>query len=275
MNNENQIRDNDEQRNNPTDDQEMLEQEIRNRWEPSRDTFEREAAEMGEAPGLFDELLNDRINYERIRFQVERANADLQEDAIPWGQLASDEIVEFSRLLANDPDESTVHRFLEEHRQALVTVIGGGKFRCQISKQRLGAEFVPDFLLASQDSMGVYWQAVELESSRTRSYRRDGRPNSQLHHAIEQIRDWRRWLRNNRDYARRSREDHGLGLVGIDERVPGLVLIGRRSADGQEYPNRYNEFRRDVLDRERIAIHSYDWLLEIMQSGRMGLHFVR
>ena len=257
------------------DDQDALEKRIRDQWEPGRASFEQEASEIGEPPGLFDELLNGHIDLERIRFQLERANADLQEDAVPWGQIALDEIVAFDQLLEHDPDEPTVHRFLEEHHKSLLTVIGGGTFRCQISKPRLGAELVPDFLLASQDSMGVYWQAVELESPRTRPHRKDGRPNSQLHHAVEQIRDWRRWFRDNRDYARRSRKENGLGLVGIDERVPGLVLIGRRLTDRQEYPDRYNEFRRDLLDRERIAIHSYDWLLEIMRSGRMALHFSR
>ena len=255
------------------DDQEALEQRIRAEWEPGRASFEREAAEMGEPPGTFDELLNARIRYERIRFQLERANADLQEYAIPWEQLTTDEIVAFDQLLQTNPGERAVHRFLENHEKALVTVIGGGTFRCQISKPRLGAELVPDFLLASEDSMGVYWQAVELETPRRQPYRQDGRPNKYLHHALEQIRDWRRWIRHNMDYARRSRTEKGLGLVGIDERVPGLVLMGRRPPG--EYPSNFNEFRRDILHAERIAIHSYDWLLEIMLSGRMGLHFAR
>ena len=257
------------------DDEDALEQRMRAESEPGRARFEQEAAEMGEPLGLFDELLNDRIRYARIRFQVERANGDLQEGAVPWGQLTPDEIVAFDQLLGDDPDEPRVHRFLEEHGKALLTVIGGGTFRFQISKPRLGAEWVPDFLLASQDSMGIYWQAVELESPRTTPYRQDGRPNHYLHHAIEQIRDWRRWLRDNRDYARRSTKENGLGLVGIDERVPGLVLIGRRLKKGKEFPNHYNEFRRDMLDRDRIAIHSYDWLLETMRSGLMGLRFRR
>ena len=63
-------------------------------------------------------MLNDRIRYARIRFQLERANGDLQEDAIPWGQLTPDEIVAFDQLLGDDPDEPGVHRFLEEHGNA-------------------------------------------------------------------------------------------------------------------------------------------------------------
>lgn len=262
-----------EQSNGPIDDQEALEHRIRTEWEPRRASFERWREEIGEPPGFFDEMVDGQVRLGRIRFQLARANADLQEVAIPWEQLMPYEIDAFSRLLDEAPDEPAVHRFLEEHRGALVTVIGGGTFRCQISKPRLGSELIPDFLLASQDSMGIYWQAVELESPRTAPYRQDGRPNRYLQHAIEQVRDWRRWLTRNLDYARRSREEKGLGLVGIDARVPGLVLIGRRPSDG--YPDVFNEFRMDMLHDSRIAVHSYDWLLELMRTGRMGLNFSR
>ena len=246
------------------DEQEALEMRIRSGWEPQRADFERWGAENGEPPGFFDELVDAQVRAERIRFQVERANADLQDHAIPWEQPDPDDISEFRKLLETDPDEPPVHRFLQERCKSLVSVIGGGTFRCQISKQRLGAELVPDFLIASQDSMGIHWLAVELESPRKTPYRQDGHPNRYLNHAIDQIRDWRRWLRNNLDYARRAKAQSGLGLVGIDERVPGLVLIGRRPSDNQEYPHTYNESRRDFMHGERIAIHSYDWLIQEM-----------
>lgn len=71
---------------------------------------------------------------------------------------------------------------------------------------------------------------------------------------------------NNLDYARRPREQDGLGLVGIDSRVPGLILIGRRHA----FPDRFNEFRKQIGDRERIVIHSYDWLIDVARSKRSG-----
>ena len=52
----------------------------------------------------------------------------------------------------------------------------------------------------------------------------------------------------------------------LTTRASGLIIIGRR----QEYSARYNEFRRQKVDRERIVIHSYDWLLDVAQSNNSG-----
>ncbi len=66
---------------------------------------------------------------------------------------------------------------------------------------------------------------------------------------------------NNIDYARRSKEDNGLGLIGIDHRIDGLIIMGRR----HNFPKHFNEFRRTMIDRERITIHSYDWLVDLAE----------
>ena len=108
--------------------------------------------------------------------------------------------------------------------------------------------------------MGLQWFAVELELPRIKAHRKDGLQSCWLTHAIGQIRDWRSWFMNNLDYARRSHENNGLGLIGIDNRVTGLILIGRRT----EYPERFNEFRRQMNDQERIRIHSYDRLADLV-----------
>ena len=97
-----------------------------------------------------------------------------------------------------------------------------------------------------------------LTSVRSRSHRWVALRLNSVNHAIGQIRDWRQWLMDNIDYARRPKEQNGLGLVGIDPSVPGLIVIGRR----QKYSSRYNEFRRQLIDPERIVIHSYDWLVD-------------
>ena len=156
-----------------------------------------------------------------------------------------------------------MHRFLEDNPELLNQVLRGGHGRYQISKQRLGSELIPDFMIADVSSIGIEWHAVELESPRAKVHRKDGRPRSSVHHAIEQIRDWRNWLMNNLDYARRSVDQDGLGLIGIDHRVHGLVIMGRRS----DFPERYNQFRRNMIDRERIGIHSYDWLVELAERS--------
>ena len=110
--------------------------------------------------------------------------------------------------------------------------------------------------------MGLQWFAVELESPRIKAHRKDGLEYYRLTHAIGQIKDWRSWFKNNLGYARRPHEQDGLGLIGIDESVTGLILIGRRT----EYHKRFNEFRRQRNAQERIKVHSYDWLVDLVSK---------
>jgi hypothetical protein len=137
--------------------------------------------------------------------------------------------------------------------------LGAGHRQWVIPKQRLGAEYVPDFLVGDKDSMGVHWTAVELESPIARLFNKNGNPSQGLVQALRQIADWRTWLTNNRDYATRPLSQNGLGLRDIYGELPGLILIGRRQ--GGDVPARRRRLGRDY----NIQIHSYDWLLEHVQ----------
>ena len=210
-------------------------------------------------------MVKNHVLNKRVEYQKERESRELNQYFVRWDQITTEDVIALEEVLVSNPDESAMQRFLENNQKFLIQALGGGHGRYQIAKPQLGSEFVPDFLLAEMDSIGMHWSAVELESPRISGHRRDGLQTSKLTHAIGQIRDWKGWIRNNIDYARRPSEQNGLGLIGIDDRVPGLILIGRRD----EYPERFNEFRRQMLDREGIAIHSYDWLADVArrQSG--------
>jgi hypothetical protein len=155
-------------------------------------------------------------------------------------------------------DERPIQRHLEAHPHLLVNHLGGGHGRWAIPQKRLGAEYVPDFLLAECSSIGMEWEAVELESPLARIWKRDGDFTQQVNHAVEQIRHWRLWLSQNRDYAARARSEGGLGLTDIDGgEMSGLVLIGRRDDDQEPKV----DLRRQ-RSGSRIIVHTYDWLIE-------------
>ena len=248
------------------DEQEALERETRATWETFRQSYNDWTAVSGEPYSEFDRIVDGQVNLARVTYQKQRARRELDDSAAHWDRLTLQDAVGLQDLLDQDPQEADVHKFLEGHPEYLVQVLGGGHGRYQLSKKRLGSEFVPDFLVAEMSSIGIEWHAVEIESPRTTVCRQDGLATSGLNHAIGQIRDWRQWLMNNLDYARRPAEQNGLGLVGIDPRLSGLVVIGRR----QQYPSRYNEFRRQMIDRERIVIHSFDWLVDVARGSRSG-----
>ena len=253
-------------RDDQLDEQEALERETRARWETFRPSFVEWAKASGESLSEFDRLVDSQVEFAIVKFQKERAARDLNGASVSWDKLTRQDGDRLQELLDCNPREEELHCFLDDYPQFLVQVLAGGHGRFQLSNRRLGSEFVPDFLVAEMSSIGIEWHAVEIESSCFTVVRKDGRPTSQVHDAVNQIRDWRQWLMNNLGYARSPKEQNGLGLVGIDARLSGLIVIGRR----QEYSIKYNEFRRQMIDRERIVIHSYDWLVDAARSNSSG-----
>jgi hypothetical protein len=195
------------------------------------------------------------------RARVEREKAvepSLKQFFVWWDDIMPDLVDEFRRRLDAADDERAMQVFLEANPMILVQPLGGGHGRWVLPQKRLGAEHVTDFVVAEKSSIGFQWTAVELESPRARMFTKKGDFTTALTHAIRQIEDWRAWIGRNRDYAERPRDKSGLGLVDIDDNVPGWIILGRR---GDAPPDTHDR-RRSVSQQLRIEIHSYDWLLE-------------
>lgn len=140
-----------------------------------------------------------------------------------------------------------------------MTVVGGWRTYV-IPKARLGSEHVTDFLVLGINSVGPQWVTVELEAPRHRILTRAGRLSGATRHAIDQIQDWREWLTLHISYAQT-----GLGLHGITNRSPGLVIIGRDDPVADPQPARLNSGYQS-----RIDVHSWDWLLRHVRD--VGSH---
>ncbi len=193
-----------------------------------------------------------------------RARDPLGDFLVWWDDVTREDADELERVLDQaccNPRaaerERALQRHLEEHPLLLIQHMGGGHGRWVIPQKKLGAEFVPDFVIGESYSGGGSWTLVELESPASLMFRKDGDPSASLQHALRQLTDWRAWLMRNRDYAARSRNDNGLGLTDISPNSRGLVLIGReRDLDPADNP------RRQRLEEDNmIMLHSYDWLV--------------
>lgn len=169
--------------------------------------------------------------------------------------VTAEEIAGFETVLNNALDERPVQRWLTEYPWMLVGDLCGG-CRWVVPEKRLGSHFRADFLVAKLDSLGAKWVLVELESPKAPLFTKDGRESRQLAKGISQILEWRRWLDDNRIYARR-RGQSGLGLKDITGDSPGLLLIGReddRTADNRDQ-------LKQLSFNHRIEIQSYDRLI--------------
>jgi Domain of unknown function (DUF4263) len=182
---------------------------------------------------------------------------DLAAAFVWWDGISDTDVATYRRVLDGARDERPLQRLLASDPILLIQHLRGGHGRWVLSQKRLGSEYVPDFVIGERSSSGFEWYFVELQSPLARLFvPSSGRLSEQFDEGVRQIQEWRRWLEDNRDYARRPRSRNGLGLVDVSPRDPGLLIIGRETdldeADRQ---------RRRQLDQDlNIRIHTYDWL---------------
>jgi hypothetical protein len=167
------------------------------------------------------------------------------------------DIADYATVLEAAADERPLQEFLAS-RPGMLSQQLSTSCRWVIALPRLGAEYVPDFLVARLNSGGLHWTLVELESPRAGLFTRQGRKTRQLDAGTRQVSDWRDWIAANRDYAQRPKATGGLGLPEIDYSARGLVIIGRRSAVTDDDRRRL----KSIAFNERLDVHSYDWLID-------------
>ena len=80
---------------------------------------------------------------------------------------------------------------------------------------------------------------------------------------VTQIQNWREWVTQNLAYARQPRAENGLGLPGIRPGDGGLVLVGRRRSLIDDRAS----VRRRLSEETGIFVHTYDWLLEVIERS--------
>jgi hypothetical protein len=88
-------------------------------------------------------------------------------------RLSEADINELQHVISDANDERPIQQFLEQHPHLLSVLVNGQERYC-IPQKRLGAEYVPDFIVGSVDSLGIHWVLVELETPRSSIYLTDG-----------------------------------------------------------------------------------------------------
>ncbi len=167
-------------------------------------------------------------------------------------------VEELKHVIESAQDERPIQAFIQEHPETLAALLGGID-RFVLPRHSLAGKYVPDFLVSDTDSLGIRWVLVELErpqSSITLTTQND--LDAIARKGVTQIREWREWLQNNLDMARRPVSQDGLGLIDIRPMSEGLVLVGRRSLLNDNSGAVRNPFR----EQNAIRIHTYDWFIE-------------
>ncbi|MFD5063828.1 Shedu anti-phage system protein SduA domain-containing protein [Streptomyces sp. NPDC058394] len=190
------------------------------------------------------------------RGALERLNKWRVEDLPGLGALRA-----LENVLAQASDERPMQVVLEQHPQILGHLVSGNHRTFVRHQVRFADKFVADFVIGGVTSMGVLWRLVELESPTARLVLNDGQPSATLRKAVQQIRDWRRWIAEHFHTAGDPEDLGGTGLEGIRLNPPGLVIIGR---DDSAAPT--ETMRNEFLEEARIEIRTYDWLVRAVAS---------
>jgi hypothetical protein len=151
---------------------------------------------------------------------------------------------QFRELLNGDLQEEILQQFLKEHPFVL------HQSAESIPKQRLGEDFVTDFVLVASTTQGPTYTLVELERTSHTVLTRDFSLASPVTHAIKQTRDWDVWLEKNKAYVQNK-------LTGFE--TPRYMVVIGRSADFTDDQKAYmRSYNREFSNTE---ILTYDDVL--------------
>lgn len=120
--------------------------------------------------------------------------------------LTLEVVEELQTVVDAAQDERPIQDFMEARPQTLAALLGG-RDRFVLPRRSLAGKYVPDFLVCDTDSLGLRWVLVELEtpkSSITLSTKNE--LDASARRGVTQIKEWREWLQNNLDMARRPIE---------------------------------------------------------------------
>ncbi|MGO8792169.1 MAG: Shedu anti-phage system protein SduA domain-containing protein [Terriglobia bacterium] len=181
-------------------------------------------------------------------------------DILPWSLLDAEARPIFKEFVASweallrdrNSTEHNYHKFIAE--QPAFFFLQEDQV---VSKPELGSEHQADFVLAAdQMSAGIHYRFIEIESPHAVAYTASGNPSARLTHAIQQVMDWKRWIKSNRGQYKKLFPSNYLGVHEFDN-LSYCVYIGRRDQSPRLTALR-NEYAKEV----GIGIRSYDSLLD-------------
>jgi len=187
-----------------------------------------------------------------------------KEELIPWTLLSYERkdllkpIESKWRSLLVDPRamESDLHNFIAEHASLFF-----GQEAIVISQFDLGSDYQVDLVIAADEgSYGIDYKLVEIELPRKPPYTRSGNPSARLTHAIQQVLNWKTWLKRYRGHVRRffPSEYHGWEEF---TNFSYCIFIGRRTSPA--ITAKRNELAREI----GIEIRSFDYLTHLLRQN--------
>lgn len=170
-------------------------------------------------------------------------------------------IAHWEKLLQNNKlKEEHYHKFLASN--PLIFLITDNSY-FSISKLKISSRYITDFVIAKEGySDGTKYELIEIESPHTKLFDSSGKPTAKFNSALQQIRDWRRYLIDNKTLFREIFPTANTKVIK-DSKLSYKIIIGRTSSDKSEL-----EKRRQISEENNVEIISFDRLTAYAKGRR-------
>lgn len=120
-----------------------------------------------------------------------------------------------------------------------------------ISKEKLGTEFITDFVL---ESLSGEYKVVEIEKPTDKIFTRSGEFTSSFFHAFGQVIDFLQWLEDNISYAQKN-----LPFIASPK---GILIMGLRTDFDEKCARRLKKFNDNSVN---VEVLTYDDVLHMAE----------
>jgi hypothetical protein len=158
-------------------------------------------------------------------------------------------LVEFESLLENAEKEEELQIYIKEHPILLQP------YSKVFPKQKLGEDFITDFVLTNTLSQGTIYTFVEIERVSMPIFTKGGEFTADFKHTEKQTLDWDLWLEKNKSYLKEK-------LIGLES--PEFIIVAGRSNDFVEGQNAL--LRAWNRRQNNLKFYTYDDLLKKLKE---------
>ena len=164
---------------------------------------------------------------------------------------------EWKDLLSKNLLENQYQRYLSENAGIF---FGNENCHLVISKLKLGSEFETDFVtLTDGFSNGNVFELIEIKQPSAKLFNEKGLITSDFNKATQQIRDWKRWLMDNRIWMRKYLPTRNTKILNSNH-IKFKIIIGRRLENEYEI-----EKRNQIAEEIGAEIRSFDYLTDKLE----------
>lgn len=167
-------------------------------------------------------------------------------------------ISEWENLLDKNLTEKYYHKFLADNAGLF---LGNDDCHLAISKLKLGSELETDFVTVTDGfSNGNLYELIEIKQPSAKLFTEKGMISSDLNRATQQIRDWKRWLIDNRTWFKNHLPTISTRVVNKSH-LKFKIIIGRRLSNTKDIDKR-NQIGEEI----GAEIRSFDYLTDRLRK---------